>query len=366
MRGALDDAAIPDNSPFQKSMNETSSYTAGDWVEVRSKEEILGTLDKKGRLQELPFMPEMFAFCGKRFRVAKRAHKTCDTVNQTGGRRMSSAIHLEGVRCTGDAHGECQAMCFIFWKEAWVKRVPSGSGIAIPSARPIEPVGGCTEADVLAGACADQRTGDEEPQYVCQATQLPAATSPLPWWKVSQYLEDYLSGNVTLLQLIKGGIYSAAYNLIQAGIGLGPPLRWLYDRLQGLWHGVPFPRRGGVIAVGQPTPSSSLGLRPGELVRVKSYREILATLNTGNYNRGLFFDAEMVPFCGGTYRVLRIVHQILEEKTGKVQRMKGPCIILEGVACQARYSTCRMFCPRSIYPYWREIWLERVESTVPG
>ena len=42
---------------------------AGDWVEVRSKEEILRTLDKNGRLEDMPFMPQMFEYCGKRFRV---------------------------------------------------------------------------------------------------------------------------------------------------------------------------------------------------------------------------------------------------------------------------------------------------------
>jgi hypothetical protein len=81
----------------------------------------------------------------------------------------------------------------------------------------------------------------------------------------------------------------------------------------------------------------------------------------------------MVPFCGGTYRVLRRVTRILDEKTGKMSRMKTESIILEDVFCQARYSHCRMFCPRAIYPYWREIWLERVpdrdagqSTSVPG
>ena len=74
----------------------------------------------------------------------------------------------------------------------------------------------------------------------------------------------------------------------------------------------------------------------------------------------------MVPYCGQTYRVLKRVTQIIDEKTGKMQEMKNPCIILDSVVCQARYSGCRMFCPRSIYPYWREIWLERVDSTTAG
>ena len=81
----------------------------GEWVEVRSKEEILKTLDRKGQLNGLPFMPQMFEYCGRRLRVYKRAHKTCDTVNDYKGRWMDSAVHLEGIRCDGQAYGGCQA-----------------------------------------------------------------------------------------------------------------------------------------------------------------------------------------------------------------------------------------------------------------
>src|SRR6516164_9485754 len=88
---------------------------AGDWVEVRTKDEILRSLDNKGRLDGLPFMPKMFEYCGKRFRVFKRAHKTCDTVNPVAGRRLDSTVHLE-LRCNGRAYGGCQAACLIFWK----------------------------------------------------------------------------------------------------------------------------------------------------------------------------------------------------------------------------------------------------------
>ncbi len=54
--------------------------------------------------------------------------------------------------------------------------------------------------------------------------------------------------------------------------------------------------------------------------------------------------------------------KIINERTGKMQEMKNPCIILDSVVCKARYSDCRMFCPREIYSWWREIWLERVDS----
>jgi hypothetical protein len=103
-----------------------------------------------------------------------------------------------------------------------------------------------------------------------------------------------------------------------------------------------------------------LNLQPGELVRVKSHEEILKTLDTNSRNRGLYFDAEEVPYCDETHRVLKRVTRILDEKTGRMQELKTPCVILDSVICQSRYSECRLFCPRSIYPYWREIWLERV------
>lgn len=57
----------------------------GDRVEVRSKEEILATLDSNGRLEGLPFMPQMFEYCGQGFQIFKSAHKTCDTVNGPAG-----------------------------------------------------------------------------------------------------------------------------------------------------------------------------------------------------------------------------------------------------------------------------------------
>ncbi len=41
-------------------------------------------------------------------------------------------------------------------------------------------------------------------------------------------------------------------------------------------------------------------------------------------------------------------------------RFKTDAIILKDAVCEARYAICRRFCPRAIYPYWREIWLERV------
>lgn len=143
-------------------------------------------------------------------------------------------------------------------------------------------------------------------------------------------------------------------------------MRWLYERVSWLWGRTRFPRATGIIPDGHQTPSVALNLQAGEMVRVKSHEEILSTLNISSRNRGLSWDAEMVPYCGGTYKVLKRVDKIVDEKTGKMQDMKNPCIILDSVICQARYSGCRMFCPRALYPFWREAWLERIVTEEGG
>jgi hypothetical protein len=69
----------------------------------------------------------------------------------------------------------------------------------------------------------------------------------------------------------------------------------------------------------------------------------------------------MALFCGGVYKVHKQVTQIIDEPTGKMLRMKQPCIMLEGVVCRSERATNRLNCPRAIPSYWREIWLDPIE-----
>jgi hypothetical protein len=341
----------------------------GDWVEVLSKEEILRTLDADGQLEGMPFMPEMLAFCGQKFQVYKIAHKTCDysTTYPYKVRRLARTVHLL-TRCDGQAHGGCQAGCLLYWKEDWLKPVEESSRTARSSKTPDQaevsgknPLArGCQES-ILFARVVKQQAEDGPLTYVCQMTQIHAATTPLDWWDLRQYVEDYLSGNVSLKRLLAGLVYWVYYGLSQAGIGLGPAMRWLYDKVCILWGQSLFPRTPGRIPAGQPTPLVLLNLQPGEIVRVKSHKEILNTIDADNKNRGMHWDAELVPYCGGTFKVMKRVSRLIVERTGKMLEMKNPCIVLDSVVCQARYSHCRMFCPKSMYPYWREAWLERVE-----
>jgi glycosyltransferase involved in cell wall biosynthesis len=327
----------------EASVDRVLDLRVGEIVEVRSEVEILATLDGRGELESLPFMPEMLQFCGRRFRVDKLALKLCDTIGSTGMYRMRNAVHLEGLRCDGQAHGGCQAGCLIYWKEAWLKRVPAGEPGPAPVPR-------CTRATLTAATRrpADPAAPGEE-RYACQATELlRAAPERIPAWDARQYLQDVRSGNAGALAMIR-----------TLGIGLfneyQDASRRLLPRPLRIRAGRRYPFIEGRL---QKTPAQTLDLRPGERVRVRRREDVVATLDANNANRGMSFDGEMLRYCEQEATVLRRVERIIDEKSGRMLRFENPCIVLDDVTCAGAY---HRQCPRGIYPYWREIWLERVE-----
>ena len=341
---------------------------AGDWVEIRSKSEILATLDNNGRLEGLPFMPHMFQFCGRRFQVQKRGHKACDTVSGNyANRAIPNGVLLE-LRCDGSAFDGCQAACLIVWKEAWLSPVSGRDAPMIRRnveelpGRGVASAAGCTIDDVIAGARVPQNGKAGETRYVCQATELLNYTTPMKNWDARQYVEDYRSGNASLKQVISV-LSFAGFQKIARAKHLGGPARWLYDFVQSLRGGTPYPRKPGTLRPGEISPVSDIDLKPGELVRVKALDQILATVSPQNMHRGMSFDVEMVPYSGKVFRVRDRVAKFVDERTGLMKRLKTPAVILEGVTCGGRYSNRRWLCPRGIFPWWREVWLERTADT---
>lgn len=327
-------------------------FRVGQLVEVRDAQEILATLDERAELDALPFMPEMLEYSGRTLRVVKVATKLCDTMTRTGMRRMDDAVHLVGVRCSGVGHGGCQADCLIYWKNDWLRPVTEETR-AEPERDPEDPGDPGARAELVAAlesASHQEPDDDGEPRYSCQATEiLRAAPDQLPLRDLGQYVQDVRTGNAGPLAVARALLVG------------------LFNRYQSLSRRVlprPLLIRGGLpwgFLQGSQvkTPTEHTNLEPGELVRIKSKDEIMRTLNSDLLNRGLGFDPEMARYCGRTARVARRVDMILDEKTGRMLRMKNPCIVLEGIVCAGVYNAN---CPRAIPQYWREIWLERVES----
>lgn len=303
----------------------------GEWVQIRPYAEIAATLDEKGDLDGLPFMPEMLRYCGKRVRVMRRIEKTHDYVHHTGLRRMKDAVLLENLRCDGASHGGCQAACQFLWKESWLAPAPGAGPKAIDSA--------AVQDVQLHVNTTVHEEGVGEVRYRCQMTQFPQATSSLAWGDPRHYWRDIWSGNVRF-PLWMTSIALALFNAVQKRRG---------------GSSAPFRTPSG----SKTTPTQILELMPGERVRVKSKPEIEKTLNAGSRNRGLWFDVEMHRFCGGEFRVGARVTYMVEEATGRLLKLGNPCIVLDGVSASGEYLG---LCPQNELIYWREIWLERTLS----
>lgn len=100
----------------------------------------------------------------------------------------------------------------------------------------------------------------------------------------------------------------------------------------------------------------ALELRPGEWVRVKHEKEILASLDHCSQNKGLVWMPIMSQYCGRKLKVYKRVNKIVLESTGEIRRLKNT-VLLEGAICDGIYG-----CDRSCFHFWREAWLERVEK----
>lgn len=316
----------------------------GDLVEVRSPAEILSSLDETGALELLPFMPEMAMYCGRRFKVDRRIDRLCDTVNYSGSRHLKDSVYLEDLRCSGAAHGGCQAECRYSWKEAWLRPVAADA----PSAPPFTDVE--LQALVARATLGVQRRvpveGGSELRWRCQATDLPAATTHIKLWDPLSYTRELTRGNVS----------PGHFVTVMGRAVVREPMRKL-----GLLPQVPLPGTREKPLAGAP-----LDLQPGELVQVKSKEEIAETLSKKGTNKGLWFDTEMMVYCGRTFRVRRRITRFISDQDGKMIELKTDCVTLDGCVCSGDHSLRRWFCGRALFPYWREIWLRRVPEGRAG
>jgi hypothetical protein len=94
--------------------------------------------------------------------------------------------------------------------------------------------------------------------------------------------------------------------------------------------------------------------RAGDLVRVRSAREILATLDSRGTCDELPFMPEMLPYVGKTFRVSVAVQKICWYTPESCSRRMQSTVILDQLRCSGEgHSGCAAECRL----YWKEAWL---------
>jgi len=298
----------------------------GDWVEVKSSAEILETLDGNGALDQLPFMPEMAAYCGRRFRVLRRVVKVCASGMKTGstlrGFETDDVILLEGLRCSGADHDGCQKACTIFWKEAWLRKVSDASEPAQPTALGLDSFKRRLKS----------KSGPET--YFCQASELLRVTRELTKReRYTRWINDIRAGNCSAFEMAQ-----------RFGI-------FLYWKMRRTLFG-PYGR-----GTNKATPSGTLHLMAGDHVVVKPMDQITATLDAKASNRGLWFSPNMRLLCGQNRSVEKRIEKLIVDGSGEMRQLRDT-VFLEGSFCSCAHIAFGG-CSRGEYVYWREVWLDR-------
>jgi hypothetical protein len=302
----------------------SATIRPGDTVEVKAPQEILQTLDADGALDQLPFMPEMIAYCGKSFQVSRRALNTCVSGPSAGmrGFRKDDVVLLDGLRCSGADHDGCQKGCVIFWREAWLRKVENTAQLNVVDLK---------DSDRLR---ARLKTLVRPNVYFCQASELLKVTKTLsPSERILSFLHEVRAGNCSPFEMARR-------------IGI-----WLSSRMRRVILG-PYARGNK-----KRTPTESLNLQSGERVEIKSLDSIRETLDEAACNRGLLFFPNMRLMCGREQRVERRLDKIIVDGTGEMRQMHNT-VYLEGSHCGCSYLAFGG-CSRDEFAYWREIWLSR-------
>lgn len=306
-------------------------FHTGQTVRVRDLHEILETLDADGKLDGLPFMPEMTQFCGQSYQISCIPEKIC--IEGVGFRSPENIVFLDKLRCDGAAHDGCQRDCLLFWNEAWLSDRQEDISNPKTQDSPVPQT-----MNILKSTSGDH--------YFCQSTELASArstflpySSSLPEGKLALlkiFIKDVLRGKMSVSSLM-ARIFNSLIVRLKPLLGIDP--------------------HGRIIGQRQKTDSLCLDLQPGEWVEVKSRKEIAQTLDSNGKNRGLLFDIPMAEYCGKKFQVESQLRNIILEETGQMVTLTNT-VLLRNNVCTA------WDCPRANRFFWREIWLKRIAA--PG
>lgn len=99
------------------------SLAAGDWVRVRSREEIEATLDRWHELRGCAFLENMWQYCGTTQRVLTSMQRFLDERDYQV-KKCRGIVLLENIHCEGTpVFGRCDRRCYLFWREEWLEKI---------------------------------------------------------------------------------------------------------------------------------------------------------------------------------------------------------------------------------------------------
>jgi hypothetical protein len=109
-------------------------------------------------------------------------------------------------------------------------------------------------------------------------------------------------------------------------------------------------------------PNKDTDLEVGSTVRVKSLGDIMKTLDDERRLDGCMFTRQMEEFQGQTYKIIKVVRGIFDERLCKMYGTKTLLYILDGLICEGDVGCFSRRCDRSCYFFWHRQWLETIPN----
>jgi hypothetical protein len=119
--------------PCKQTPSVSLGLRAGERVRVKSKEEILTTLDQRGWNRGMEFSREMLAHCGNEFTVLRPVDRI---IRDRSGKmvNMKQTVLLEGLVYKDLVRLAAPRAEFMYWRECWLERVEEGTAEALKPA----------------------------------------------------------------------------------------------------------------------------------------------------------------------------------------------------------------------------------------
>jgi len=306
----------------QKAHQVRRSYSEGDRVYVKSKEEILESLGSDNKKDGCLFMEGMFSFCGQPQQIIKTVRHFFDEYRFRLYKTKATLYILKGSICDGTDESfdrQCDRSCYYLWHEDWLTDAPS----SVPSRE------NANHAKILRTPTKGAISSVQEIPF-CQLTNISDVARRNSW------LNDILQIRTKVLRTLKRAL-RAQWNRMARK--LSSPISAEY-----LKKDIPEP------------------IREGDIVRVKSQGEILQLLDDRSTYKRLFFIHEMYEFCNKEYQVLKVIDSFYDEAKKKMARCKNT-VMLEGVTCSGRQRLYMAACDRQCFFFWHRDWLDKVQSS---
>lgn len=298
-------------------------FTGGEVVRIRTREEILLTLDANSSLDGCLFAGQMLDWCNTTQRVLKVVRCVFDECEYRMYETKYPFYILDGLICDGcvsEFEHVCDHGCQLLWHEEWLEE---GSENYV------------FETDESIQCGIDEKTENTPTESIlaprsCQLKAIDEIKNRNSWF------ENIMQYRITILWSVKINFIYTLNSLSR-----------LFAANQNKY--------------GENLPSDG-DIRPGDAVRVLGKNELKTILDAGNKYKGCQFVPEMFQFCDKEFVVLKTVKYFFDERQKRMCRCND-IYLLSGVMCSGRRRAFSIPCDRSCFYFWHKHWLRKIHGT---